>query len=256
MSDAADFTVIQLKYDLLDTNGHQLFVKENASKATCKQKPAGRTLYVLNVPPYATEEALRHAFSAAGDVERVVLQEKPSNKESAPFEIMAKHVFCFKVAYVVFAKPDALKKFLRTKNINPLDSEEHPMLIGLPKWTKAHRERIPDPAALQQEIDEYMETYDKKIEEQKAKESNNAADEDGWVTVSKKNSGVFLQKEMVVKKLEKKIENDRSTKELKNFYTFQIRESKKDDIISLRKKYDRDLKKMEQIKKAKRFKPY
>uniref|UniRef100_A0A182VZG1 RRM domain-containing protein n=1 Tax=Anopheles minimus TaxID=112268 RepID=A0A182VZG1_9DIPT len=256
MSEAADFTAIQLNYDQSDSHGHQLFVKENASKATCKQKPAGRTLYVLNVPPYATEQALRHAFSAAGDVERVVLQEKPSSKESAPIEVIGKHMFCFKVAYVVFAKPDSLKKLLRKKKINSLHTEDSPLLTGVPKWTKAYQERIPDPTVLQQEIDEYMESYDKKIEEQKAKESNNAADADGWVTVSKKNSGVFSQKEVVVKKLEKKLDNDRTTKELKNFYTFQIRESKKDDIISLRKKYDRDLKKMEQIKKAKRFKPY
>ncbi|XP_050072205.1 ribosomal RNA-processing protein 7 homolog A [Anopheles maculipalpis] len=256
MSVAADFTVVHLKYNESDTTGHQLFVKENASKATCKQKPTGRTLYVLNVPPYATEEALRNAFSPAGAIERVVLQEKPSNQESAPIEIMAKNRFCFKVAYVVFAKPESLKKLLRMKKINPLHSEEKPLLTGMAKWTKAFNERIPDPATLQQEIDQYMESYDKKVEEQKAMESNNVADEDGWVTVSKNNAGVFSQKQRVVKKLEKKLDDDRTNKELKNFYTFQIRESKKNDIISLRKKYDRDLKKMDQIKKAKRFKPY
>uniref|UniRef100_A0A182SM70 RRM domain-containing protein n=1 Tax=Anopheles maculatus TaxID=74869 RepID=A0A182SM70_9DIPT len=247
---------IHLKYEESDSHGHQLFVKENASKATCKQKPTGRTLYVLNVPPYATEEALRHAFSTAGAIERVVLQEKPSNQESSPIEVMAKNRFCFKVAYVVFAKPESLKKILRTKKINPLHSEEKPLLTGMDKWTKAYHERIPDPATLQQEIDQYMESYDKKVEEQKAMESSNAVDEDGWVTVSKSNSGVFSQKQGVVKKLEKKLDDDRTTKELKNFYTFQIRESKKNDIISLRKKYDRDLQKMDQIKKAKRFKPY
>uniref|UniRef100_A0A182RZ97 RRM domain-containing protein n=1 Tax=Anopheles funestus TaxID=62324 RepID=A0A182RZ97_ANOFN len=256
MSDAADFIALVLKYEQTDTHGHQIFVKENASNATCKQKPAGRTLYVLNVPPYATEEALQQAFSSAGEIERVVLQEKPSNKESAPIEVMDKDAFCFKVAYVVFAKPSSLKKLLRKREINPLHTEEKPLLTGLQKWTTAHQKRTPDPVVLQREIDEYMESYDKKVEEAKAKESSNTADEDGWVTVSKKNAGVFAQKQMVVQKLEKKLDNDRTTKELKNFYTFQIRESKRDDIISLRKKYDRDLKKMEQIKKAKRFKPY
>uniref|UniRef100_A0A182PGJ6 RRM domain-containing protein n=1 Tax=Anopheles epiroticus TaxID=199890 RepID=A0A182PGJ6_9DIPT len=256
MSSADEFSAIILRYKQSDPYCHQLFVKENASKATCKQKPSGRTLYVLNVPPYATEEALQQAFSSAGEVERVVLQEKPSSKESAPIEVMTKDVFCFKVAYVVFTKPGALKKLLKTKTINPLHSEEKPLLTGVAKWTKAYQERIPNPATLQQEIDQYMESYDRKVEEQKAEESNNAADDDGWVTVSKKNSGVFAQNQAVVKKLEKKLDEDRSTKELKNFYTFQIREAKKDDIISLRKKYDRDLKKMEQIKKAKRFKPY
>uniref|UniRef100_A0A182JYV6 RRM domain-containing protein n=1 Tax=Anopheles christyi TaxID=43041 RepID=A0A182JYV6_9DIPT len=256
MSSAAEFTAIYLQYKEADTHCHQLYVKENASKSSCKQKPTGRTLYVLNVPPYATEEALQHAFSSAGEVDRVVLQEKPSSKESAPIEVMPKDRVCFKVAYVVFAKPGALKKLLKSKSLNPLHSSEKPLLTGVAKWTNAYQERIPNPAILQQEIDQYMESYDKKIEDQKAEQSNNAVDDDGWVTVSKKNSGVFAQKQTVVKKLEKKLDEDRSTKELRNFYTFQIRESKKDDIISLRKKYDRDLKKMEQIKKAKRFKPY
>uniref|UniRef100_A0A182WSL8 RRP7 domain-containing protein n=1 Tax=Anopheles quadriannulatus TaxID=34691 RepID=A0A182WSL8_ANOQN len=256
MSSADEFTAIDLKYKESDTHCHQLFAKENASKATCKQKPPGRTLYVLNVPPYATEQALQHAFSSAGEIERVVLQEKPSSKESAPIERMDKDVFCFKVAYVVFAKPGALRKLLKTKSINALHAEERPLLTGVDKWTRAYQERIPNPAALQQEIDQYMESYDRKIEEQKAAESSNVVDEDGWVTVSKKSSGVFAQTQGVVKRLEKKLYEGQSEKELKNFYTFQIRESKKNDIISLRKKYDRDLKKMEQIKKAKRFKPY
>ncbi|XP_053669800.1 ribosomal RNA-processing protein 7 homolog A [Anopheles nili] len=256
MYSAEDFTGITLKFEKDDTQGHQLFIKENASKAVCKQKPSGRTLYVLNVPPYATEEALLHAFTKAGTVERVVLQEKPSDKESAPIDVMAKNVFCFKVAYVVFEKATSLKKVLKTRKINPLHSEETQLLTGVAKWSKEYQERIPDPAKLQKEIDEYMESYDQKVEQKKIEEQNNAADEDGWVKVSSKNSGVFTQKQAVVKKLENKLDSDRNTKELKNFYTFQIREAKKNDIISLRKKYDRDLKKMEQIKKAKRFKPY
>uniref|UniRef100_A0A182NS02 Ribosomal RNA-processing protein 7 C-terminal domain-containing protein n=1 Tax=Anopheles dirus TaxID=7168 RepID=A0A182NS02_9DIPT len=256
MSSAEEFTPINLKFHPDDKQNHQLFVKLNVSKSTCRQKPPGRTLCVLNVPPYATEESLQHAFSLAGAVQRVTLQAKPSSKESAPVEVMAKDVLSFKVAYVVFEKSGFLQKLLKTKQINPLHSEQHPVLTGLAKWEAEYKQSLSDPVALQQEIDQYMKSYDGKIAKKEAQENENKVDEDGWVTVSSKNSGVFAQKQTVVKKLEKKLDDDRTTKELTNFYTFQIRESKKNDIVSLRKKYDRDLQKMEQIKKAKRFKPY
>uniref|UniRef100_A0A182IJZ1 Ribosomal RNA-processing protein 7 C-terminal domain-containing protein n=1 Tax=Anopheles atroparvus TaxID=41427 RepID=A0A182IJZ1_ANOAO len=254
MSSAEEFTVIPLTFDENYKDGHQLFVKENASKITCRQKPSGRTLYVLNVPPYATKEALQEAFSLAGTVERVELQEKPSSKESAPFLEMASDLFTFKVAYVVFKESASLKMVLKSKEISPLNAAGT-LLTGIEKWTKAYHEQLPDAVGLQQEIDQYMQSYDETVEQKNIEESQPVED-DGWVTVSKKNSSIFAQKQSVVKKLEKKLDDDRSTKQLKNFYTFQIRESKKNDIISLRKKYDRDLKKMEQIKKAKRFKPY
>ncbi|XP_058130259.1 ribosomal RNA-processing protein 7 homolog A [Anopheles ziemanni] len=255
MSTNEDFTVIPLKFVESDESGHQLLVKENASKVTCKQKPIGRTLYVLNVPPYATKKSLQLAFSAAGNVERVALQERPSSKESASIDEMASNLFKFKVAYIVFEESASLKKLLKSKKINALNADGK-LLTGVPKWIQTYKKRVPDPVALQKEIDEYMQSYDETMEQKKIEESAKNESEDGWVTISTKNSNAFSQKESVVKKLEKKLNNDSSTKELKNFYTFQIREAKKNDIISLRKKYDRDLQKMEQIKKTKRFKPY
>ncbi|XP_050099073.1 ribosomal RNA-processing protein 7 homolog A [Anopheles aquasalis] len=252
---ADEFTVLPLKFEEGDTHYHQLFVKKNNIKASSTKKPAGRTIYAVNVPPYVTAASLREAFSAAGTVERVSLQEKPSSKGTTPDQKTAnKDHFQFKVAYVVFRDENDIRKLLKKRLINPLNADQQ-LLTGIDKWTKAYQERIPDPVAMQSEIDQYMATYDKAVEMKKLEESRQTQN-DGWTTVTKKNSGVFSQKQSVVKKLEKKLDSDRSTKELRNFYTFQIRESKKNEIISLRKKYDRDVKKMEQMKKTKRFKPY
>ncbi|XP_049534918.1 ribosomal RNA-processing protein 7 homolog A [Anopheles darlingi] len=252
---ANEFTVLPLKFEEGDTHFHQLFVKKNTAKTSSTKKPAGRTLYAVNVPPYVTAASLGLAFSAAGAIERVSLQEKPSSKKSVPEQKTAgKDHFQFKVAYVVFRDENDIKKLLKKRQINPLNADQQ-LLTGIEKWSKSYQERIPDPVAMQAEIDMYMATYDKAVEKKKLEESRQTQD-DGWTTVTKKNSGVFSQKQSVVKKLEKKLDSDRSTKELRNFYTFQIRESKKNEIISLRKKYDRDLKKMEQMKKTKRFKPY
>lgn len=244
-------TEIPLKYEDQDTAFHHVLVKENISKVVHKLKPAGRTLYVLNVPPYATSEALAKAFSSTGAVDRVILQEKPAEENDSRDEQLDNK---FKVAYVVYEQPSSMKKLLKIRKLNALNVDGT-LLTGIDKWTKAYQERIPDPVSMQREIDAYMASYDRRVANEKNQQETEEDDE-GWVTVTKSSANTFVQREATVNKLEDKISNDRKQKELKNFYTFQIRESKKNDIVSLRKKYDRDLQKMKQIKKTKRFKPY
>ncbi|EAT48875.1 AAEL000115-PA [Aedes aegypti] len=251
MGSAADFIPIPLRYEDQDTACHQVLIKENVSKAIHKSKPAGRTLFVLNVPPYATPESLQTAFSITGKVDHVILQEKPAEEHAIQNDQSENR---FKVAYVVYQQPSSIKKLLRMQKLNALNADGQ-LLTGIEKWTKAYQERIPDPVLMQQEIDAYMVNYDRQVAQEKTQQETEPDDE-GWVTVTKSNANTFVQKEATVSKLEDKLSKDRNHKELKNFYTFQIRESKKTDIVSLRKKYDRDLQKMQQIKKTKRFKPY
>uniref|UniRef100_A0A1Q3FW51 Hipothetical protein n=1 Tax=Culex tarsalis TaxID=7177 RepID=A0A1Q3FW51_CULTA len=253
--DSAEFTEHPLKFDPSDTAAfHRILVKENESRTINRLKPAGRTLFVLNVPPYATEASLAQAFSVAGPVASVLLQEKPSEE---PEREDAGHKF--KVAYVVFEKASAARKVLERKcgALRALN-EDGGLVTGMDKWRREFEGDAPDPVELQREIDEYMAGYDREVQKQKRveEEEGGEADDEGWVTVTKASVNTFTQREATIAKMEEKMSKDRRQKELKNFYTFQIRESKKNDIVSLRKKYDRDLQKMEQIKKTKRFKPY
>ncbi|XP_058465927.1 ribosomal RNA-processing protein 7 homolog A [Malaya genurostris] len=249
-SNVEDFTEIPLKYESTDTAFHYVFAKENICKTINTTKPAGRTLFVLNVPPYATPESLKTAFSSTGQVVNVMVQEKPSEECDEAIDTIDR----FKVCYVVYEKASALRRLLKSRKLNELNLGGN-LLTGIDKWTKAYQERIPNPVVLQQEINEYMAGYDQQISEKRAQQET-LPDDDGWITVSKTNANTFSQREATVHKLEEKISKGRKRKELKNFYTFQIREAKKSDIVSLRKKYDRDLKKMQQVKKTKRFKPY
>ncbi|XP_055587001.1 ribosomal RNA-processing protein 7 homolog A [Uranotaenia lowii] len=248
----SEFTEVSLQYDAQDTACHRLLVKENVCRKVNKLKPAGRTLFVLNVPPYASEESLKLAFALAGPVSSILLQEKPSEEYDKISEAGTNR---FKVAYVVYEHPAGLRKLLKSRKLGPLNSDGK-LLTGIEKWVKAYQERIPDPVKLQQEIDRYMATYDEAVAKRKNAEPDGEPDDEGWVTVSKNNANVFSQREATINKMEEKMNTDQKQKLLKNFYTFQIREAKKQDVVSLRKKYDRDLQKMQQIKKTKRFKPY
>ena len=77
-----------------------------------------------------------------------------------------------------------------------------------------------------------MAVYDKEIEEKLENEKalEGAKDDEGWETVtSKKKRGQFalLRKESVIEKVKQKEEERKHKKQLLNFYSFQIREAKK-----------------------------
>jgi len=57
-------------------------------------------------------------------------------------------------------------------------------------------------------------------------------------------------------RLEQKVPTENKSKELKNFYTFQIRESKMQNIMEIRKKFEEDKRKIELLKQSRRFKPF
>lgn len=76
-----------------------------------------------------------------------------------------------------------------------------------------------------------MSTYDQQIADRIAKEkAAKDMEQDGWVTItSRKKRGQFApsRKESTISKIQNKEEQKNQKKQLLNFYTFQIRESKK-----------------------------
>jgi len=133
------------------------------------------------------------------------------------------------------------------------------------------------------EIEEYIVAYDKQIEERIAREKMLAEDDDGWTTVtSGKKRGKFAptRKESIINKVQQKEEQRKKKKQLLNFYTFQIREAKKQskytesylwgieiqsiyiilffllDLAELRKKFELDKKRLQELKKKRTFKPF
>lgn len=134
------------------------------------------------------------------------------------------------------------------------------------------------------EIEEYLTLYDKQIKdrtEQIAEE-----DDDGWVTIAGgKKRGQFApsRKESTIGKVQQK-EERKKKKQLLNFYTFQIRETKKEskynfksqdhcnknffleicsiytmlslELAELRKKFELDKQRLQELKLKRTFKPF
>ncbi|KAF8497346.1 ribosomal RNA-processing protein 7-domain-containing protein [Gautieria morchelliformis] len=85
----ADFTVVPLLYG--QSTQHILYIKEHISKPGSGKAallPNGRTLFLVNIPPDATERELTLLFKSCGHVERVIVQSRTWSPEAyEPLEI-------------------------------------------------------------------------------------------------------------------------------------------------------------------------
>lgn len=245
------FSVIRLKLNGNKCH-HQLFAKDSG-RSKDVNRPLGKTIIVLNVPPFLNESDVAFLFRRAGDVVSVVFPEKPKPNDDSPF--FQKNInFCkYKAAIVVFRLTKHQDKALKLNEVSLCDKDGNLQNVsGVDKWRQEVMKQIHNEEELQLDINKFMEIFDKKREA-----GADAEDDGGWTTVTKKGRHPgFEQKESVINKVAEKLEQGKKKKHLQNFYTFQIRESKMKEIVSLRQKFQEDKEKVQQMKKTRRFKPY
>lgn len=258
--------VLNLKHRSDKSTWHQIFIKEFSSKKVHTKLPDQRTLLVLNVPPYVQENDLKHAFQRIGEVEEVYfgtdINDLPGGDDDNTANCFSKYfnpkkpIEKFKCAWVVFKASRSLRAALKEDEVVMHEADRTILVTGLDKWMNEYTSQIPNEKDLDAEVNKYMKTFEDDEMKEKEDEKRIEKDEDGWTIVKKsgKNAG-FQQKESTISKIENKIASRKSKKELTNFYTFQIRESKQRHIISLRKKFESDKWKVEQMKKERKFKP-
>ncbi|KAM9072092.1 ribosomal RNA-processing protein 7 homolog A [Megaptera novaeangliae] len=258
------YSAIPIKFSEKQQSSHYLYVREHKVREGTKSSwPQKRTLFVLNVPPYCTEECLSRLLSPCGPVQSVELQEKPdlaeSPKEPKSKFFHPKPVPGFQVAYVVFQKPRGVSAALALKGPLLVSTESHPVKSGIHKWIRDYAESVPDPEALRVEVDTFMETFDEKMaeEEAKAKEEEGVPDEEGWVKVTRRGRRPVLPRtEAASLRVLEREKRKRARKELLNFYAWQHRETKMEHLAQLRKKFQEDKQRIELMRAQRKFRPY
>ncbi|XP_047516802.1 ribosomal RNA-processing protein 7 homolog A [Pieris napi] len=253
-----DFKALQLKITDASTNPHMIYIKEHLVRDHTADKPSGRTLFIVNVPPYVDEQSITNAFKEAGTIQSVHFSEKPNtiNSNTEKFTVDP----CkpsFRVCYLVFKKVAYLQNALKLKELQPMNLDAH-IVLGINKFIHEHNESVFKPMELKNRIEIFMKRCDEKIKKEIEKEKQlEQEDDEGWITVTKRSKvQSFARTEKVENKIMAKENKSKKKKELTNFYTFQIRESKMKHIVSLRQKFDEDKKKIAQIKQSRRFTPF
>ncbi|KAL9853428.1 ribosomal RNA-processing protein 7 homolog A isoform 2-T2 [Geothlypis trichas] len=212
-----------------------------------------------------TRDSLSRLFSRCGHVQSVDICDKPGPGEKK--DKLASKFFDhktlkgFQVAYVVFRKPAAVQAAKALSQEGPLliSTESHPVKTGISKWIANYEASIMDPKELKAEVDAYMQDYDKKVAEEEAKAAmeEGVPDEEGWVKVTRKGRKPGLPRtEAANLRVLEKEKQKRARKELLNFYAWQHRETKREHIAQLRKKFEEDKQRIALMRAQRKFRPY
>ncbi|KAF1525862.1 hypothetical protein FQV19_0000874, partial [Eudyptula minor] len=260
----AGYTALAVKFGERQRSPHCLLVKEHqVREGAGTTHPPRRTLFVLNVPPYCTPDSLSRLFARCGCVQSVDICEKPGEKKE---KLTSKFFNCktvtgFQVAYVVFRKPAGVQAAKALSQEGPLliSTESHPVKTGISKWIASYAASVVDQEELKAEVDAYMQDYDKKIaeEEAKAAKEEGVPDEEGWVKVTRKGRKPGLPRtEAANLRVLEREKRKRARKELLNFYAWQHRETKREHIAQLRKKFEEDKQRIALMRAQRKFRPY
>jgi len=136
------------------------------------------------------------------------------------------------------------------------------MPLGYKKWMQQYKYTRPRPKALKTRVDNYMVNFTRMEEIEKLELDRKASivDEDGFTLVTRRTrrntnrtedgASVTAARYEDVKNLKPK------KKELQDFYRFQMKEKKRNELAELRRKFEEDKKRIADLKSSRRFKPY
>ncbi|XP_008784327.1 ribosomal RNA-processing protein 7 homolog A-like isoform X2 [Phoenix dactylifera] len=163
--------------------------------------------------------------------------------------------------------PDERKLEENHREIDPakvdeISSVDEDCSRGMKKWLISYKESRPGLKVLQQRIDEFVTAYEVQ-QEQERKEREAHAAEGGWTVVvhhkgRKKTTdsetgitvGSVAQAAVMDKMANKK-------KEVAlDFYRFQRREARRNEVMMLQSKFEQDKKRIQQLRAARKFRPY
>ncbi|KAI8910023.1 ribosomal RNA-processing protein 7-domain-containing protein [Powellomyces hirtus] len=263
---------------------HHLFIRAHEPRKPQAGFPQGRTLFVANVPSDANEMHFARLFRRCGVVERVVWG---GGNASGPLLSVRR---TGGTAHVVFVDEDAVERAVGMKERRRVwsdqvdndnddgeaaaqqhaeDDGEQPTpvttpLHGLAKYLHLHYSSRPRLATLQSATDTTLAAFEdaERAARLAVEQSRNVPDQDGFVTVvrgkGRRGMNVDGQGAAVMAAKAEDVTNlkPKKKKELVDFYRFQMRENKRNQLADLRRKFEDDKQKIVALRASRRFKPY
>jgi len=255
-----------------------LLVKKHEARDPAEKQSAHRTLFVTHLDGFTTEGQLQRCFSTGfGPVEKVEL--KSVEKKAPKAEQRADHVKLHVVfARVVFKDASSLQKALEAANGRIAPHAVLPCPAPVIKESLRMRKSLyRDPVELRGEIDTWMAGYDQRQEEKRRQAQETQVDDDGFTKVvsgitrtadgvtirgarrASLQTGAFSENikdsnDALVRSNAGGGKKTKKAKEMPDFYKFQQREKRRDEIMDHRKRHASDVETVRMMKKSKRFK--
>jgi ribosomal RNA-processing protein 7 len=238
---------------------HYMYMKQHETRQPDPRVPTDRTLFVLNVPVYATRDDLRRLFHPCGRVESVHLGLGGSPDAYHPPNTRV---------YVVFLESKGLERALSLQLSKPLvwndpkvtvQAHDPPQRIGLDRYEHLYALHRPSTTELKAALDCVVTAHYQQLDEEKelAMKGHNKVDQDGFILVTKSGNKRGNASDGVVHVTATRSTGElKAKKELVDFYKFQKRETKRDELKSLRERFEQDKSRIQLMKSMRKFKPY
>lgn len=251
---------------------HTLYLRKHQAKRVAtsveddEEDEGDRTVFVANLPILTSFENIKKFCSTVADVlvedfvkdinipnaGKIILVDK-----SAANRLIAKSKNLYKLKDRIY---------WNISNSSKSNTISESSIRGIDRYTARTLKKYPPHDQLQRMVDLYMLNFAKAEarELQNVRSLADQVDEDGFTLVvsSTRKSAADIRPAPKMTE-DEAIQNDpaaggkkKKSKEKKDFYRFQIREQKKQEMNSLLKRFREDQDKIKELKEKKRFKPY
>ncbi|KAI6700400.1 hypothetical protein NL676_014724 [Syzygium grande] len=148
-------------------------------------------------------------------------------------------------------------------NVHQVSSGDEDESKGMKKWVMEYHQKRPGIETLQQRIDDFISTHEAKLEQER-KEREARVAEGGWTVVTHhkgrkkttdRESGIVVGS-VSQAALEDKLAKKKRKEVGSDFYRFQRREVQRNEIMMLQSKFEQDRKRIQQLRAARKFRPY
>ncbi|CAN1228229.1 Ribosomal RNA-processing protein 7 homolog A, partial [Linum grandiflorum] len=145
-----------------------------------------------------------------------------------------------------------------------LSSGDEDCSKGMKKWLTEYHQSRPGLKVLQQRIDDFIISHEEKLEQEK-KEKEALASEGGWTVVGHQRgrkkttdpeSGIAVGSAVPVAKVDDILSKKKHKEVGIDFYRFHKREAHMNEIMALQSKFEQDKKRIQQMRAARKFRPY
>ncbi|KAI7841347.1 hypothetical protein COHA_004965 [Chlorella ohadii] len=219
--------------------------------------PKDRAVFVAGIPQQLQGTALVDLFTRFGEIERAALH---GSRVSAV------------LLYAAAAGRDKLMRATGKRRAVELQLPEPPEPHGLKAWVEEHRALKPGnaelqasgaAAALRAALDEWMAEWEAEDAARRAA-ALKANEEEGWTVVQrhkgrKKNasaSGVTVAGVAGAAAAAQLAEKAKKDHTHADFYRFQQREKRRNELLDLRERFEADKKRLADLRSARKWKPY
>ncbi|CAH8391512.1 unnamed protein product [Eruca vesicaria subsp. sativa] len=159
---------------------------------------------------------------------------------------------------------EKMNKVEEEEEVYEISSGDEDCSRGMKKWVAGYYESRPGLDELQKRIDDFITAHEERLEQEKQEREAKAA-EGGWTVVvhhkgrkktTEAESGTAVGS-VSQAALEDKVSKKKNTEIVGHgFYRFQRRDAQRSELLALQSKFEEDKKRIQQIRAARKFKPY